>query len=83
MHDEEVVNQLSGIAVNPSEAIYSITMHDIINAIVHRLGEKALTLTNTDLQLAREEVNEAINHNLDIREYIDIGLDSWEITRKL
>ena len=47
------------------------------------MGIGAFSLSTEDLQLAREEVKEAINHHLDIREYIDMGLDVWEITRKL
>jgi len=47
------------------------------------MGEESLTLSAEDLKLAREEVKDAINHHLDIREYINIGLDSWEVIRLL
>ena len=47
------------------------------------MGEKALTLSVNDLNLACEEVRIAISHNLDGREYIDMGLDAWEIIRNL
>jgi len=47
------------------------------------MGESALSLSADDLELARDEVKAALEHHLDIREYIDIGLDAWEITRKL
>jgi hypothetical protein len=82
MQNHEIVTHLSRIT-DSSEVIFSITMQDILTAIVRRMSESALNLTAEDLQLAREEVTEAINHNLDIREYIDMGLDVWEITRKL
>ena len=65
----------------PSEVIHEITTENIISAIVRRMGEEALELSPEDLQLAREEVKAAIEHHLDEREYIDIGLDSWEIVR--
>jgi acetylglutamate kinase len=83
MQQSEIVLHLSNLTTNPSEVIYAITMQDILTAIARRMGEEALTLTSEDLQLAREEVEVAINHHLDIREYIDMGLDVWEITRKL
>lgn len=83
MHHQEIVTQLSSLTVSPSEIIYSITMQDILSAIVRRLGKEALTLSAEDLQLAREEVKEAISHNLDERDYIDMGLDAWEIIRNM
>jgi hypothetical protein len=82
MNHAEIVTHLSNIT-DPSKVIYAITMQDILTAIVRRMGEDSLTLFVEDLQLAREEVKEAIKHNLDIREYIDMGLDSWEIVRNL
>lgn len=70
--------------IDPTEVVFAVTIQDIRSAIARRLGEQeALALSNTDLQLAREEVTAALEHHLDIREYIDIGLDIWEITRKL
>ncbi|MBU0909904.1 MAG: hypothetical protein KKA54_16115 [Proteobacteria bacterium] len=80
MQNKEIVSQLP---VNPSEVIYAITMETLLAAIVHRLGAEALKLTEEDLYLAREEVLAAISHNLDERDYIDMGLDAWEITRNL
>ena len=82
MNHTEICDRLS-LITDPSEVIYTVTMQDILTAIASRMGIEALTLSTEDLLLAREEVNEAINHHLDIREYIDMGLDVWEITRKL
>ena len=69
--------------VDLSEIIYAVTMQDILSAIEKRLGEEANTLTEDDIRLACEEVKIAIDHNLDEREYIDEGLDAWEINRNL
>jgi hypothetical protein len=52
-------------------------------AIVRRIGEEALELSLEDLALASDEVKAALEHHLDEREYIDMGLDSWEIVRNL
>lgn len=82
MQHSEIITHLSRFT-DPSEIIYAVTMQDVLTTISQRIGEDVLTLTAEDLQLAREEVKEAINHNLDIRPYIDMGLDVWEITRKL
>jgi len=81
MNHKEIVTHLS--QTYPSEAIYSLTMETVISSIVQRLGEDALSLTLDDLNLAREEVQIAIEHNLDERDYIDMGLDAWEVIRKL
>lgn len=67
----------------PPEVILEITTENIIAAIVRRLGEKALELSAEDMNLARDEVKAALEHHLDEREFIDIGLNSWEIVRNL
>ena len=81
MNTQKIVTHLSQIC--PSEPVYTITMDTILNSIVQRLGEEALTLSVEDLHLARDEVKAAIDHNLDERDYIDMGLDAWEIVRNL
>lgn len=83
MQHEEIVTRLSQIADSPSEVVYAITMQNILAAIVKRMGDEALTLSAEDLHLALEEVKEAICHNLDERDYIDMGLNAWEIIRNL
>jgi len=83
MQHQEIVTRLSQTASNPSEIIYSITMETILSAIVHRMGEEALALSAEDLDSARDEVKDAISHNFDERDYIDMGLDTWEITHNL
>ena len=83
MQNEEIVTKLSQLSP-PDEVIYVITMEDVLVAITNRLGEdEALKLTENDLKLARDEIRAAIDHDLDIRDYIDLGLDAWEITRNL
>jgi hypothetical protein len=81
MTHHEIVTQLS--LTCPSEAIYEITMETVIAAIVRRMGEEALELSPEDLELARDEVKAAIEHHLDERDYIEIGLDAWDIVRNL
>jgi len=81
LNHDEIVIQLSQRI--PSDVVYAITMHSTLTAIVQRMGEDALTLSADDLHLAVDEVKEAICHNLDERDYIDMGLDAWEITRQL
>lgn len=65
---------------NHPAVIYSITTQDVLIALSRRIDPS--TLSPEDLQLAIEEVKDAINHHLDIRDYINIGLDVWEIDRK-
>jgi hypothetical protein len=83
MNHNEIVSRLSRITGSPTEAIYSITTENVLTALVERMGEEALTLTAEDLQLAIEEVREAIQHNLDHRDYVQMGLDSFEVIRDL
>lgn len=66
---------------HPEDVIFSVTMQDVLKICSQRLD--VTNLSPEDISLACHEVQAAIDHNLDIREYIDIGLDSWEITRKL
>ena len=80
MQHQEILSQLP---TDLSPIVFSITMKDILTALVKRLGDEALTLTVEDLNSACEEVKAAIDHNLDIRDFIDEGLDAWEITRNL
>jgi hypothetical protein len=58
-------------------------METVISAIIRRLGEKALDLSKEDLEMARDEVKAAIDHNLDERDFIEMDLDAWEIVRNL
>ena len=84
MQHAEIVSQLYRRIDSPSsEVIHAITMQDILTAIARRMGDDALSLSADDLELAREEVRAVLEHHLDIRPYIDIGLDAWEIVRKL
>jgi len=70
-------------SINPSEIVFSITMQSVLSALEHRMGQESLKLTAEDLHLARDEVKAAIEHHLDERDYIDMGLDAWEIIRHL
>lgn len=87
MPHEEIVTRLSmrfvQIAASPSEIVYAMSMQSILSEIAHRLGDKALTLSVSDLRQARDEVRNAIGQNLDCRLYIAMGLDAWETNRKL
>lgn len=80
----EIVSHLSLLIDNPtSDVLYSITMQQVINQIAYLMKEDALSLSTEDLELAREEVQAAIDHVLDYRPAIGAGLDAWQITRKL
>ena len=69
--------------LQPHQVIHSITTENIISEIVRRMGEEALELSVEDLELAREEVKAAIEHHLDERDFIETGLDAWELVRNL
>lgn len=80
MQHQEIVAQ---IAVDRNEIVYSITVETVLNSIVNRLGEEALALTTEDLQLVFDEIKAILEDQLDIRDYIDMGLDAWELLREL
>lgn len=79
MEANEIIASLIGKLSDPSESIYTFTMRDLVTAIVRRSGNDAIALTPSDLLIAREEVLAAISHYMDEREFIDMGLDAWEI----
>ena len=68
--------------IDLSEVLYEIKFESVLNAI-RRRGHKATELSAEDLELARDEVKAAIEHHLDERDFIEIGLDAWEIVRSL
>ena len=80
MQHQELARHLS---VNPTEIVYAVTMETVLSAIVKRMGKEALSLTVEEIGLAKEEIKAAIDHNLDIRDYLDDGIDAWLITRNL
>ena len=49
-------------------------METVISAIVRRMGEEAPDLSAENMELARDEVKAAIDHNLDERDLIEMGL---------
>jgi hypothetical protein len=65
------------------DILYQLTMQDVLAHLQHRIGEEALSLSPEELELLREEVKAALEHHLDSRDLIAIGLDSWEIVRNL
>ena len=68
----------------PPEVIHEITTENIISAIVRRMGDEAMELSAEDLEMARDEVKAAFEHENQLeRDLIAIGLDSWEIVRNL
>ena len=69
--------------LQPPQVIHEITTENIISQIVRRMGEEALELSAEDLEMARDEVKAAIDHHMDERDFIEIGLDSWELVRNL
>lgn len=63
----------------PVVPLYPITNRDIASALIQRLGRAALQLTNHELMLAMTEIQSVLEHRLDHREYINEGLDAWQV----
>jgi hypothetical protein len=82
METNEIIAFLIGKLPDPSESIFTFTMRDLVTAIVRRTGDSAIALTLNDLLLAREELFAVISHYMDEREFIDMGLDAWEVRRE-
>jgi hypothetical protein len=81
MNHQDIIAHLRQL--QPHRVVHEITTEDIIHEIVRRMGEEALDLSAEDLELAIQEIRAAIDHQFDPREYIDMGLDAWEIIRNL
>jgi hypothetical protein len=60
--------------------IFSVTSADVLKALTRR---GISNLSPEELNLACQEVKAILDTELDVRPYIDMGLDVWEITRKL
>ena len=70
--------------IDPEEVIFAITVLDLIRAIERHIGkEEASSLSVDDLHLAKEEVVAVIEHSLDIRDYLDEGIELWLEARNL
>lgn len=70
--------------IDPEEVIYSITMLDIIRALERRTGkEESSTLSAADQDLLKDEFVAVLEHQLDIREYLEQAIDAYMVTRNL
>lgn len=84
MTHDAVVAHLSQLIDNPtSDVLYSITLQDVLTTIALRMGTDALSLSASDLHLAREEVLAVLQHRMDHRPYLEEALDCWQIVRQL
>lgn len=79
----ELSMKLVRIADSPSQVVFAITMQDVIAELAKTLGEKALNLTEDNLLDIRHEVRIAIDHGLDVRDYIQPGIETWAICKNL
>jgi hypothetical protein len=61
--------------------IFTVNTNDVLKSLSLRIDVS--TLSPDEIAQACQEVQAAIEHHLDIREYIEIGLDSWEVIRNL
>lgn len=81
MTPEEIAASMVLKVPDPPEPVYVVSMSDLLSVIAKRMKEQALNLCATDIMQARDEVRATFSHYLDEREYIDMGLDAWELTR--
>lgn len=83
MQLEKIITELSvklvQVAGSPSQVVFAITMQDVIDEIARTLGEKALNMTADDLLDIQHEVQIAIDHGFDARDYIQPGIEVWQI----
>ena len=61
--------------------LFSVTSNDVLKAL--SLRTDVSILSTKEIELACQEVKAILETELDMRPYIDMGLDVWEITRKL
>jgi len=84
---EEIVTVLSMrlvmIGGSPCQVIFAVTMQDVIAVIARTLGDKALTMNAADLMTVRKEVRIAIDHDLDLRDFVQPGIESWQVQKSM
>lgn|GEM_PF-1365139 len=84
MTQQEIVSALSRLIDEPAtDVLYSITMQQVIQQIALRMGEDAMSLSQSDLQILRDEVVTAIQEMIDCRDAIDEGIASFQVIRNL
>ena len=83
MTHHEIVTRMSLIWYS-DESIWELSLSSVYSEIVKRMGQDALNLTATELELAALEVRAVFEDDHDReRDLLAIGLDSWELVRNL
>lgn len=77
----ELSNKLDKVTESTNQVVYAITMQDVIAEIARTLGEKAVNMTVDDLLDIRHEIQIAIDHGFDARDFIQPGIEVWQIKR--
>lgn len=83
MTTEEITTILSRRFPDSDKVVFAVTMRDVLRGIAESFGEKALSLAVPELLSAGNEVIAAFSHNLDEREIVNLGLETWKITLSL
>lgn len=78
-----VVAKMVRDGADPFAPVFSLTLRDVLAAVVRRHGAGTLEMTTRELLAARNEVAAACEHHLNERDCLAVGLETWEIVRKL
>ena len=82
MEHQEIVTRMS-LIWHSAESIWELSLSSVYSEIVQRMGQDALNLTATELELAAQEVRAVFEDDDREKDLIAIALDSWEIIRGL
>lgn len=61
--------------------VFAVTTADVLRTLSFRIDIS--TLSNEEIESACQEVKAILESELDILPYISMGLDVWQISRKL
>ena len=82
MTHQEIVTRMS-LIWHSDESIWELSLSSVYSEIVRRMGQNALKLTATELELAAQEVRSVFEDDDREKDLVSIAIDSWEIVRAL
>lgn len=83
MTSDEIADTMARRLNQQQEPVYAITQQDILKQLARQLGNDALTLTDQEITLYRDEVQAVFSHYIDERELYQLALQQFQIIRTL
>lgn len=83
MTTDDIAAIMSRKLPDRQEPVYAVTRLDILKVLAANLGSEALSLTDQEIELFREEVQAVFEHYVDERDLYQLALQQFNIVRSL